>query len=113
MTIESFFVVDATILRAGTRTSRTDEELADWSDTTSTNVKGWRSQEATSEPTGPGRLLVSVTREVFYVPADTDVTEHDRIAIDGVTFDIAGKPRTARTPRGEHHLELTLVAVEG
>lgn len=114
MSIERFFIIEATVQRAGTTTSRYGDEDLDWSAPTETIVHGWRNQASAEEPVGPGRALVTVVHDQFFLPADTDVTEHDRIVIDGVTHEVDGQPRKAYTPgAGVHHLELNLQAVTG
>jgi head-tail adaptor len=47
------------------------------------------------------------------VPIDTAVTAYDRILYGDVILQVSGHPAGAPTPRGDHHLELKCLAIEG
>lgn len=108
-------VRDVTILRPATITDRYGDSIPDpnSSHATTTEVLGWLSQTDATEPTGPGRALVTLTTEILFLPSGTDIEAHDRVEIDGQLYDVDGEPRAAWSPRGEHHIEANLRRVDG
>lgn len=113
MSIDTFFVRDVTILTAGTVTDAYGDTATSWATPTSVAVKGWLAQLEETEPSGPGRALVTVVRDVLRLPIGTPITAGNRVVIDGITYDVDGPPRRVWTPRGAHHLRVNLRAVEG
>lgn len=117
--IDDFFVHDVTILRAATVTDGYGDSAHTWTGSTSKVTKGWLAQIQETEAgafgasAGAGRALLAVTRDVLRLPIDTDITAYDRVVVDGITYEVDGKPRRVWTPRGAHHLKVNLRAVEG
>lgn len=74
-------------------------------------VKGWLSQTSRTENLDGREAQIEET--VLFLAAGSDVTGVDRVTIDSVSYMVDGPPRRAWTPRGEHHVELTLRQVTG
>lgn len=106
-------VRDVTILRPAAFTDRYGDSIPDPDSATSTEVLGWLSQTSATEPTGPGRALVTLTTEILFLPSGTDIEAHDRVEIDGQLYEVDGVPQSAWSPRGEHHIEANLRRVDG
>ncbi|MFJ8041208.1 hypothetical protein ACIRBX_11950 [Kitasatospora sp. NPDC096147] len=85
---------------AGAYTRRRDWEMAQqvW--------EGWVSAQpsSTTEARSPDRDLLSETLHV-YLPTDAVVGRHDRIDVDGITYEIEGEPEHHRGPRP--HIRIT------
>ena len=111
MSLTGLLARPATILRAVTAEDRYGNTVLDWSDPASTPVRGWLAQSSGTEDRD--RRDAAVSTWVFVMPAGTDVTALDRVHIDPVTYELAGPPNEAWTPRGPHHIEATLRLVEG
>ena len=111
MSIQRFFIHDITVRRAARTTGRGADQVADWSDTTDTPIRGWVAQQSTGD-SRQGRSG-DVSSWLLQCPATADVRPGDRIIWSGMTFDVDGRPNPAWTPRGEHHTEVALRLVEG
>jgi len=108
--LSNLLVRDVTILRPGTITDRTDT-VADWSTATSTHTNGWLAQRSAAEVLD--NRTAGVTGWTLVLPGGTDVRRTDRVTIDAVTYEVDGDPNPAWTPRGEHHVEVSLRRVDG
>jgi hypothetical protein len=84
----------------------------DYATGTSDTTVGWLHQLTEAERTSSTRDAVTATH-VLRCPADAPIQPYDRIVVDGETFDLDGKPATARRPGGEHHKRVALVYVDG
>jgi head-tail adaptor len=113
MSIDGFYTLDVTVLRAGAGTPKYGNATLDWTDPSMTMTSGWLAQHTSAEPVTTGRTTAVITDSVLFLPPETDITERDRVEVDGRTYAIDGVPVKARTPRGVHHLEVKLRAVEG
>lgn len=113
MSIDGFYTLPVTVLRATAGTPKYGNTTLDWTSPTSTATYGWLAQRGSTEPVATGRSSIVITDQVLFLPSDTDVTERDRIEVDGRTYAVTGIPVRARTPQGVHHLEVALRAVEG
>lgn len=113
MTLRDLMVRDVTIRRAGTTTDRYGNLLPDWTTATETTTTGWLGVQTRSEEGGTriGALIQGGT--LVLDDLTLDVAGGDRVDIDGITFEVDGPPLTAWTPRGAHHLEVTVRAVTG
>ena len=109
--IERFFIHDITISRAGTAAGRGDDVVKDWSAATSSSAKGWVAQ-ASSDDVRDTRAG-DESDYVVQCAATVDLRPGDRVTWGSLTFDVVGRPNSAYTPRGEHHLEAQLKVVEG
>lgn len=113
MSIDGFYTLDVTILRAGQATDGFGNSTADWLHPTSTSTQGWLAQVATQEPTQLGRPAVVTTADVLFVGPDVVIDNGDRVVVDSTTYEVNGRPRAARTPGGVHHLEVPLRSAVG
>lgn len=113
MSIEQFYIHDVTVKRAVTVTNRYNNSERVWANATETPLRGWKSQREATEPAEAGRPSVTVTQDILFVPADADIRAHDRVEVLDTEWDVDGVPHEAWTPRGLHHLEVKLRAVEG
>jgi hypothetical protein len=104
-------VHDITILRAATTTGRGDDVVKNWAGATSTPATGWVAQ-ATSDDVRDNRAG-DESDYILQTLATVDVRPGDRVVWGDLTFDVVGRPNSAYTPRGEHHLEAKLRVVEG
>lgn len=108
------FVHDVTIIRCGTTTNRYGDVERDWTTATETTTRGWLSQSAQSENLQGRDALIRIAE--LFLPAGTDINGWDRVVYDGITYELAGPPHNAVSPRlggGVHHIECQLSAVEG
>lgn len=87
-----------------------DVEL-DWANATRTVTTGWLSQGSSVELLVARDTVVTVSQ--VYLPKEADVDRQDRLEVDGELYDIVGKPNLAHSPRGPHHLEVTVREVLG
>lgn len=104
-------VRDITILRAAAATDVYGNTTDNWSAATSTAAVGWVTDRESGEDTRDRDQQTRLWK--LYAPADTDVTGHDRVVCDSLTFEVVGPPARVWTPRGEHHVEADLRLVEG
>lgn len=106
MSIASLSVRDVVVMTAPLIGDRYGDAIFDWDHPTVRTIKGWVSQTA-SLVTNDHRVGVS-TNTSLVVAADEAITVYDRVEIDGETFTIDGDPHVAWTPRGPHHMEVSL-----
>ena len=103
------------IVRAGTTTDAYGNTIDNWSSSTSVETVGWVTDRGV--PGSPAENTRDRDQQTrlwkLYVPADTDITGHDRVVWYTLTFEVIGPPVRAWTPRGEHHVEADLRLVEG
>lgn len=111
MGLTSLLVHDVTILRPGTTTDDNGFTVKNWSSPTETTVKGWVSQQGSSEDRDGREAQVSTW--TLFLHADTVVAGGDRVEWGSTTFEVDGAPQRAWTPRGEHHVEVPLRVVNG
>lgn len=74
-------------------------------------VKGWLSQTSRAENVDGREAQIEET--VLFLAPGTDVEGVDRVSVSGVAYNVVGPPHRAWTPRGEHHVELSLRAATG
>ena len=111
MPIEDFWVNPLTVINPGSTTDRNGNVLLDWANPTSEiDTAGWLQDITGSEVQGGRDTLVST--HTLYLPPDTLINGQSRVVLDGLTFEVTGPPKTARTPEGPHHLELSLRLVD-
>lgn len=111
MSLATLMVRTVTVITAGTRTDAYGDPQPNWATATEATVPGWLAT-STSIETLDGRDATS-TSLTLTVPAGTAVTARNRVRIDGRTYEVDGEPRSAWTPRGEHHIEMLLVVWDG
>lgn len=111
MTLGNLLVRSVTIHTAGTRTDTYGNTVPDWTTSTNVTVGGWLAYLNGIEVLD-GRTATSTTLALT-IPAGTTITAADRVTIDGLTYDVNAEPMSAWTPRGEHHIQCVLVAVNG
>lgn len=100
-----------TIVRAGEIDNGYGGIGVDWDAAERTDVLGWLNSVTSTEVLDGRDTLISNWK--LYVPAGTDITGRDRVEVDGATYLVVGKPSTASTPRGTHHVEANLIWIEG
>lgn len=111
MSLAGLLVRDVTRLRAQLVTDSHGSEIKDWTNPDTITGKGWLAQRFHTEEGALREAEISTWHLTVY--PNFDVQAHDRIVIDGQTFEVDGPPRPAWTPRGHHHTEVTLRIVEG
>ena len=111
MTFRSLMVHDIEIVRAAAATDVYGNTTDNWATATTVDTVGWVTQRDNDEDTSDRDQQTRLW--TLYVPADTDITGHDRVVWGDLTFDVVGPPHRAWTPRGEHHIEADLKLVEG
>lgn len=109
--MRNLLVQPLTVQRASTVTNRYGSVEKDWTTVTETVVNGWVSRMSQSED--PTRREAQVSEWVAYFPAGTSIHGGDRVVWQDATFEVDGPPFHAWTPRGEHHIEAPLRAVDG
>lgn len=102
----------ATILRAAKKPSGFGGSalVDDWTTATSTTSLCRLQQSGGTERTDLRDL--SVTTWKLFLPAAADITEHDRVTVDGKTFEVVSV-YPVHTPAGEHHKECVLETFSG
>jgi len=105
--------VSAVVIKPGTVEDR-NVLRPDWSDVTRISEGGWRFHPLPSpEATEAGRQGI-VTRLQGIGPADSAVAAHDRMEVDGVTYDVDGAPQRWPSLGGTlDHIEVVLQRVDG
>lgn len=73
-------------------------------------VKGWVAASAATEQATDRETRLS--EYDVALPADTPVDGTSRIEYENRMHEVVGRPRTAHTPRGAHHIELVMRIVE-
>lgn len=111
MSLSGLLVRSGAVLRPAWTTTAHNDRKADWAHATSTTVRCWVSQQSSRE-IRDGRAA-EIRQWVGFFEAGTDIVAGDRVVVDGSTFEVDGPPHRAWSPRGEHHVEAILVAVEG
>lgn len=111
MSLPSLLVHPVTIITPGTTTDRYGSPALDWSTATSVETLGWFHQRSSSE-TNEGRDSLLNTCGLTLYP-DEQIDAYCRVLFDGTLYDVDGTPVVARTPRGAHHLEVSLIVSEG
>ena len=111
MSIASLAVRPVVIQTAGARTDAYGDTQPDWTTPTTVAAGGWLAQQSSIEDLD-GRAATASTLALF-LPAGTVITARNRVVIDARTYEIIGEPHKAWTPRGEHHVEVQLQAVDG
>ena len=111
MTFQSLMVHEVQLLAAGSATDAYGNTTDDWAAATSTTVVGWVTQQTADEDTRDRDQQTRLWK--IFLPADTEITGHDRVVWDALTFDVVGPPARVWTPRGEHHIEADIRLVEG
>lgn len=113
MTYWPLFGDTVTRVRAGTRTDRAGNQVADWSNADRLDIAGVSVQpNSESESLDPGRDLVVTTWRVLTQPnTDADVAPTDRIEWQGMTLDVVGE--VARWGSVLPHTEWTMQRAEG
>lgn len=106
------FTDTITIITPGTRSSRVGDDLPDWDDTTTDEVRGRLVQRTATESRTAGR---DEARDDWslYLPADVTVTRRCRVECAGRTYEVTGEPYVPVAVGGGGHQELTVRHVEG
>lgn len=111
MSLATLLVHPVVIITPGSRVDRYGNDVPDWDAATSVSTRGWFRQRSSAE-TNEGRDSI-VTQAGVTLAADEQIDAYCRVQIFGVLYDVDGTPVVARTPRGAHHLEVSLVESEG
>lgn len=112
MSFQGLLVRQAVVAIPGESTDRYGSRHPDWDTATYIEEQCWLDQRSSTENRDDGRDAVIVDA-VYYAEATSAITEFARVAIDGTTYEVIGRPRAAWTPAGAHHIEADLRAVEG
>lgn len=92
--------VTASVLRANNQGGRYGSQERDWGSIVSNeSYDGCLFAPQTSVEDRDGRDAV-VADATIYMPTGTDVTAHDRVQINGVTYDVDGQPSVWSDPFG-------------
>jgi hypothetical protein len=106
-----------TIVRAGTKTDRYGNTVADWSTATRRTADRVSVQPSsqTETPAGNRDPVITVWRILSDHGVDIDVLPPDRIEWDGATFEVAGEVGRFRDPftGGVDHVEFAMRKVMG
>lgn len=111
MTLASLLVRPVTILTAGTRVDDFGDKQPDWTTPTTFDVLGWLAYSTGNEVLD-GRNATTTYLSLTLPPA-TPINAQSRVLIEGRTYSVDAEPMAAWTPRGEHHIEVALVIVDG
>lgn len=101
---------EATWLEPATATDDYGNEVPDWDGATENTIRVWIEEASTTEQRD-GRD--TITSRWLLLTNELGITAHARIVHNDRTFEIDGEPSILRTPSGPHHLEATLLLVEG
>lgn len=113
MSFRDLLVREATVIQPGETQDRYGSRQPDWSAPALENTERcWLNQQGSTEDRAGGRDAVIVDAIYFAEPGSA-VTAASRVIVDGTTYEVVGRPRSAWTPRGEHHIEADLKAVSG
>lgn len=115
MALVSFARKTVTRLRATTVVERGDEVLV-WTSPSSLTIEGCVFQPIPSEEILRDRTVrdARIFRWRLYTPPDSDVTELDRVRVDGEDYEVDGFVQKWTGPTGSlAHNELVLKRVEG
>lgn len=111
MSLTSLLIHDVTIITPIDVENRYGGTDRSWEGATEVEVKGWISQRSTSEVI-VGREA-QISEWVLFLHPDATITGLDRVRWNATTFEAAGEPLPAWTPRGQHHIEVPLRLVDG
>lgn len=112
--IEDFFVVDVTIQKPTLVQDARGDSVRSWENPTEVAAACWAAPSSSGEPIGPGRTQVVTTERTLRFPAGTDIDADDRVVLEGLTWEVAGRPSPAYTPGdGVHHLRVQIKIAEG
>lgn len=112
MSIDRFFDRTVEIIHPAEITGYGAGIERDYANGTSEFTTGWLHQLTEAERTTSTRDAVTATH-VLRAPVTAPIRPYDRIRVDGETFDLDGKPATARRPGEPHHLRVSLAYVDG
>jgi hypothetical protein len=110
--INRYFVRPIEIVTPVTAAGYGDTLNLDYDNGTTATVKGWFDQLTETESQTPTRDVQEVTGIVF-LPHGTPIDTDARVKVDGSTFQVLGPPKVAWTPRGAHHIEVSVRYVDG
>ena len=107
--IERFFTREATVTHPAVVNGYGDATSLDYAVPPATTeiVMGWLGRYSVAEVTSDTRET-PVGNYVFRCAADANITKDDLLTVGGQDFKIQGEPWQAPTPRGEHHLVVSL-----
>lgn len=111
MSLASLLIHDITILTPLDVENRYGGTDRIWDGATETAARGWVSQRSTTEEI-VGREA-QVSDWVLFLHPEATITGLDRVRWGSITFEVAGEPLPAWTPRGQHHIEVPLRLVDG
>lgn len=107
MSIRRFFTTPVTIVTPASVEDQNGDLRPDFDNPVSSKAAmGWLTQSSTSEQLGE-RDVVTTGQQLF-LAAGTTITSIDRVQVEGKVFAVDGDPHRAKTPRGEHHVEVSL-----
>lgn len=69
-----------------------------------------RLRQLRADERGQGDNRQVITHRI-YLPADADLGRHDRVTVEGVTYEVDGEPYRVRGSSTVHHVEADLTAV--
>lgn len=111
MTLASLLVHDVSVLTATAVENRYGGTDLDWSNPTIATVKGWVSQRSSTEDFVDRDAQVD--QWILFLHPHATVTHANRVAWEGIVFEVDGRPNPAWSPRGLHHYEVPLRVVAG
>lgn len=110
--IERFYVRTVTVTNPAVVAGPGSSTELDYDAGTTTTLRGWLHQLTEDELQSATRDAAIATH-VLRVPTSAPITARSRVTVDGRPYDVIGPPGEAWTPRGEHHLRVSLRSVDG
>lgn len=100
-----------TVIVRSNGTAVIDDEGNTTRPSTDTTYQGRLADQVVVE-TNDGTPATEQQRWLLYLPAGAVIGPHDRVVVDGVTYEVDGVPyRALNGSGGEHHVEAHLVGV--
>jgi hypothetical protein len=111
MSLSTMLIHNVWILSPGQTISNAGDVTESWDTPTRIASKAWFSPSRSYEDDDPLSGMSS-NESVFFLPAGADIKASDRIEWGERTYEVIGPAREQWTPRGEHHLEVTVKEFE-
>ena len=94
------FCKDSVTVKRAQLVDRRGSKVLDWSNPTSTTLKGCSVQPSTTSRDFDGRTVQVYEGWTLYALPGSDLQAGDRIEYDGLTFEIDGAPMKQPSPTG-------------
>ena len=94
------FCNDTITRKRGDLVDKRGTKIIDWSDPDELEISGCSVQPSTTSRDLDGRTIQVTEGWTLYAPPDSDLKAGDRIAWEGLTFEIDGAPMPWKSPTG-------------